>query len=81
VSLLFDNGTWTSRDYHLPAKSRTNVPIGVEFPFLGPGGRFSILVESLGVPPVPIVVERASYASPAGVAWASGGNAVATPIP
>ena len=40
-----------------------------------------IVVESLGVPPVPIVVERATYASPGGVTWASGGNALASPLP
>ena len=40
-----------------------------------------ILVESLGLTPVPIVVERASYASPGGVAWGSGGAALASPLP
>ena len=43
--------------------------------------RFAIVVESLGVPPVPIVVERATYSSPGGVTWASGGNALASPLP
>ena len=44
-------------------------------------GRFSVLVESIGAPPVPIVVEHANYASPGGVFWASGGNALAAPLP
>jgi hypothetical protein len=39
------------------------------------------VVESLGLPPVPIVVESATYASPGGVTWASGGAALAAPLP
>ena len=79
VTLLFDSGATYRRDYDLPAKSRTNVPIGHDFALTLT--RFAIVVESLGVPPVPIVVERATYASPGGVLWGSGGNALAAPLP
>jgi hypothetical protein len=79
VTLLSDSGATYRRDYDLPAKSRTNVPIGHDFALTLT--RFAIVVESLGVPPVPIVVERATYASPGGVLWGSGGNALAAPLP
>jgi hypothetical protein len=42
---------------------------------------FSVVVRSLGIDPVPIVVERALYASPGNVTWASGSNALAAPLP
>jgi hypothetical protein len=78
VTLMLDSGPGPQREYDLPAKSRTNVPIDRDFTS---ATRFAIVVESLGVPPVPIVVERATYASPGGVTWASGGNALAAPLP
>ena len=59
----------------LPPTSRTTVPI------TGPGGTFGVLVTSSGVSPVPLVVESASYRSVAGVTWAAGSNALATPVP
>ena len=43
--------------------------------------RSPVLVESLGPNPVPIVVEHATYSSPGGVLWGSGGNALAVPLP
>lgn len=67
-------------DVVLPPRSRTNVA----FPSSGTfnrSGPFSWLVESTGAPPVPIVVEHATYSSPGGVLWGSGGNALAAPIP
>ncbi len=78
VTLMLDSGPGPRREYDLPAKSRTNVPIDRDFTS---ATRFAIVVESLGVPPVPIVVERATYSSPGGVTWASGGNALASPLP
>ena len=68
------------RDYDLPAKSRTNVPIGRDFTV---GDRRASRSSSSrwAFRPVPIVVERATYASPGGVTWASGGNALASPLP
>ncbi|MEO5821392.1 MAG: DUF5719 family protein [Vicinamibacteraceae bacterium] len=79
VSVLGDSGLvalWDART--LPPKSRTNL--------LLPTTQYnqtiaSFLIESAGTSPVPIVVERATYASPGGVTWASGGNALASPLP
>jgi len=67
-------------DVDLPAKSRTNVPIAGTF-FLTGEQQVGIVVESLGLTPVPIVVEHATYSSPGGVTWAAGGNALAAPLP
>jgi hypothetical protein len=66
-------------DVDLPAKSRTNAPITrVSASF---ADTFAVLVESVGPNPVPIVVEHATYGSPGGVTWASGGAALAAPLP
>jgi hypothetical protein len=64
----------------LPAKSRTTVNISELFPWLT-SGRFAVVVESIDRDPLPLVVERATYASPGGVFWGRGGNALATPLP
>ena len=81
TQLLDDTGyVLTSQVLDLPAKSRTNVPYSPPSS-LTLLDRFSVLVESLGLDPVPIVVEHATYSSPGGVTWASGGNALAAPVP
>jgi hypothetical protein len=61
----------------LPANSRTNVAVSDRFPSLR-GLRFSAIIESIGDAPVPIVVERSMYESPAGVTWAAGTAILAT---
>jgi hypothetical protein len=81
VTVLTDDGLTASRTYAIPAQSRTNVPIGADFPAATSAGVVSVLIESVGTTPVPIAVESASYASPGGVLWASGTNALATPLP
>ena len=81
VTAYFDNATNVTRTYDVPAKSRTNVPLSVDLPETLAHARFGVVVESVGLNPVPIVVERATYASPGGVTWASGSNALATPLP
>jgi uncharacterized repeat protein (TIGR03803 family) len=72
-----------SRIVQIGAKSRVTVWLRSMFNVLG--GRYGVLVESQtqagGSPTVPIVVERATYASPGGVVWGRGGNALATPLP
>ena len=45
------------------------------------GKRFGMLVESIGVTPAQIVVERAMYSDANGVNWAAGTNALATKLP
>ncbi len=77
VTLFFEDGTSTSRRYTLPPSSRTSVAAGTDFG-LAQGRRFSALVESLGVTPVQIVVERAMYWNAVGQRWAAGTAAMAT---
>jgi hypothetical protein len=77
VTLLFDEGTTATKYVPIAANSRTNVAIGAEFPEAS-GRRFGVTVESLGSPPPGIVVERATYSSAGGTAWAAGTNALAT---
>jgi hypothetical protein len=80
VRLYFEDGTAAERTLALPARSRTNVGVSVEFP-ASAGRLFGAVVESLGATPAQIVVERAMYTSPGGVTWAAGTNALATPVP
>jgi hypothetical protein len=58
------------------ANSRKNVFVNLDFPELVDEA-FSSLVTA----DHPIVVERALYSESAGVFWAAGTNATATPIP
>jgi hypothetical protein len=58
----------------LPPNSRTTVPVALE-------GGYGVRVTSSGPSPVQIVVESAVYRSAGGVTWASGSNALATPVP
>ena len=80
VRLLGGEGELTADPISLPAKSRTTVDLGATFP-TAPPGSYGVLVRSAGLVPVPIVVERATYASPGGVLWAAGANAQAAPLP
>ncbi len=78
VTLLFEDGTRAEQTYSdIPANSRFNVPVGGFFPQAA-GKRFGAIVESLGVTPAQIVVERAMYWDAAGQRWAAGTNALAT---
>jgi hypothetical protein len=65
----------------LAPKSRTTVDLRGTRPPSVTGDRHGVLIESTGDDPVPIVVERATYASPGGVFWGRGGNALAMPLP
>jgi len=79
ITLLRETGAETvTSTVPVAASSRTNIAIGSRFP--GVSGRFGVLVESVDTPALPLVVEVATYASPGGVTWASGGAALATPI-
>ena len=80
VTLSFeDDGSRTSRDYPVAAHSRTNVPVRNDFP-QATGRRFATLVESQGAVPAQFVVERAMYADSGREHWASGTNALGTPL-
>lgn len=63
------------RVVNLPANSRTTVEL------TGMPPTYGILVTSSGASPVELVVESAVYRSFRGAFWASGSNAVATPLP
>ena len=71
-----ENGMTVTKPYLVPANSRVNVVVNTEVPELANEG-FSSLITS----DRPIVVERAMYSDIAGVFWAAGTNATATPIP
>lgn len=79
VTLYFEDGDTTSRDFPLAASSRLTVSIGLDFPEAA-GRRFATLVEGVGPTPLALVVERAMYASADGRFWSSGTNALGTPL-
>jgi uncharacterized repeat protein (TIGR01451 family) len=79
VVLLFEDGTTTEKVFALPASSRTNVSVEVEFPTAF-GRRFGALIETQGGTPAQIVVERAMYSNANGIIWAAGTNALATKL-
>ncbi|WP_291986119.1 PQQ-binding-like beta-propeller repeat protein [Luteitalea sp.] len=77
VTLLFEDGTSANREYALPPRSRTNVPVKQDFESAA-GRRFGAIVTSTGTIPAQVVVERAMYSNADGVQWAAGTNALAT---
>lgn len=80
VTMIFEPGTApVTRSFPLPARSRTNVNALVDFPESA-GKRFGMIVESVGVSPAEIVVERAMYSNANGEVWAAGTNALATKL-
>jgi hypothetical protein len=81
VSVVGDDYIVRTLTLDLPAKTRTTVSLAGAFPTAPIAGRFGVIVESLGTTPVPIVVERATYSSPGGAFWSTGGNALASPRP
>ncbi|MBL8140329.1 MAG: hypothetical protein JNM38_04440 [Acidobacteria bacterium] len=77
VTLTFDDGTQATKDFALPANSRSGVAVGIDFPEAN-SRRFGAIVESIGSSPAQIVVERAMYNNARGVFWAAGTAALAT---
>jgi hypothetical protein len=80
VTLCFDDGSSDERTVTVAASSRFNLDVAAHFPS-AVGRRFGALVESLGISPAPIVVERAMYTSEGGVLWSGGTNALGTRLP
>jgi hypothetical protein len=80
VTLLFEDGAGPSRTFPIDGTSRLNVDVRFEFPE-AVGRVFGAVVESLGPTPVPLVVERATYANAQGQAWAAGSAAAGTIVP
>jgi hypothetical protein len=80
VLLVFEDGTTAEKLFSLPASSRTNVSVDVEFP-VAAGRRYGALIETQGATPAQVVVERAMYSNANGIIWAAGTNALATRLP
>ncbi|MGE3840786.1 MAG: choice-of-anchor Q domain-containing protein [Vicinamibacterales bacterium] len=78
VTLLYEDSTSDTKNFPLPANSRTNVSVATEFPN-AMGRRFGAVVEALGGSAA-IAVERAMYSNAGGVVWAAGTDAVATQL-
>jgi hypothetical protein len=77
VTVLLEDGRTVTKQYEVPAQSRMNVPIRVDFAEAA-DQRFGVLVESVGLGAAPLVVESAVYSDAAGRVWAAGANALAT---
>jgi len=82
VTVILEDGRRLVKVLPLGARVRRTVPIGLDFPEAAGSGtagqRFSVLVDSLGAAPAPLVVESARYASADGVLWSTGTSALAT---
>jgi glucose/arabinose dehydrogenase len=78
VTVLVEGGARHTRTFPLGPSSRLNIAVGVEFPEVV-NARFGAVIESLGDPPVDLVVERATYSSQENEPWAAGSNTIATP--
>jgi uncharacterized repeat protein (TIGR03803 family) len=76
---VYETGIPNDATIALPPKSRTTVNLRDWFGHLT--GRWAVVVGSREPEPLPLVVERATYANPGGVFWGRGGNALATPLP
>lgn len=77
VTLLFEASIAPKeKTFSVAPMSRLNVSVRDEFS-VG-GTKFGAIVESLGMTPAQIVVERAMYSDAGGVRWAAGTAAVAT---
>jgi hypothetical protein len=80
VTLLFEDGVGPSRTFPINGTSRLNVDVRFEFPE-AIGRAFGAIVESVGPSPVPLVVERATYANAHGQPWAAGSATAGTIVP
>ena len=80
VTLLFESGAPVSKTFTVLPSSRFSVDVAAQFPAAA-GRRFGAVLESLGSPATPIVVERAMYWNVNGVAWSAGIDSLATPLP
>jgi uncharacterized repeat protein (TIGR01451 family) len=79
VTLVFDDGTRATKTIPLAPQARYTVDVRGEFP-VAAGRTFSVIVESVGAAPVPIVVESARYWSTPDVFWAAGTSELATKV-
>jgi hypothetical protein len=77
VTAILDDGTTRVKDLPIAATARMTLDLAAEFPD-ALNHAFSVIVESIGASPVPLVVEGSRYASPGGQLWGAGGAALAT---
>jgi hypothetical protein len=79
VTAVLDDGTTRVKDLPIAATARMTLDVAAEFPD-ALNRSFSVIVESIGSSPVPLVVEGSRYASPLGQLWGAGGAALATKL-
>jgi hypothetical protein len=79
VSLIPDAAAPQTRDLAVPPGARLTLGIGDLFG-LTAASRFSVIVESIGATPVPLVVDYARYRSVDGVPFSGGGAAPAVAL-
>jgi hypothetical protein len=77
VTAVLDDGTTRVQEMPIVANARVTLEIGTLFPDVA-NHAFSVIVESLGASPVPIVVEGSRYGSPDGQLWGAGASALGT---
>ena len=75
VTLIPDTGAASTRDLPIPAGQRLTVNVGTLFGLTD--ARFSVIVDSLGAPGVPLAVDYARYRSVNGIPFSGGGAAPA----
>lgn len=79
VTLAYDDGTTEQKTFDLQGNARLTLLLTTHFPG-SEGKRFSVLVESLGDPAVPITVDVSRYQSTNMIFGRAGGAALATKI-
>ena len=78
LTLIPDSGAPSTREVAIAAGERLSMGIGQLFDVAD--GRFSVIVDSLGTPAVPLAVDYARYRSANGLLVSGGGAAPASPI-
>jgi hypothetical protein len=80
LTLFYEDGTASAPvTVPVPGERRANASLAGLVPSAS-GRRFSILVESVGTSPPPLIGERSTYTSP-GSLWRAGSNEPGTPLP
>ena len=79
LTLIPDAGANSTATLPIGPNERLSVNVAAQFGINNT--KFSVLVDSLGTPGVPIVVDYARYASPGSVTWAAGGASQAIIAP
>jgi hypothetical protein len=77
VKVLADDGSTATQTLPIPAFGRLTVEVGPTFSLAST--HFSVIVDSVGPSPVPIVVEYSRYGGNGPGTWPAGGSTLATP--